>query len=309
VRISELWPNTKKVHQLSYEYTDKNISAWGGLRLVHELYCRSGLKEQISGLSFIKPESNRGYVPAQIIEGFLVSVILGSRRFTHSGMVRQDEVIKEIFGWNKGMASQSTFSRFFSRYDFDDNESLMTSLNKWWFERIQVDKHTLDFDSTVISRFGMQEGAERGYNPNRKGRASHNPILAFSAESRMVVQAWMRTGDSVSTTDFDEFLKSTLAVLPVEKIGLCRMDSGFCSGKVLLKMEDLNLKYIVSMKMRSRLVDTIYNQRTWRRMSAGIDCCSFEFKEGKWDKDRRVVVVRKDVRERPKSGGKTLFPD
>jgi hypothetical protein len=35
----------------------------------------------------------------------MTSVVLGSRRLEHRGMLRTDEVIKEIFGWEKGMAS------------------------------------------------------------------------------------------------------------------------------------------------------------------------------------------------------------
>jgi len=45
---------------------------------------------------------------------------------------------------------------------------------------------TLDFDSTVVTRNGQQEGACRGYNPVRHGRASHHPLLAFIAEFQFV---------------------------------------------------------------------------------------------------------------------------
>ncbi|MDD3250904.1 MAG: hypothetical protein PHF23_11165, partial [Smithellaceae bacterium] len=42
----------------------------------------------------------------------------------------------------------------------------------------------LDFDSTVVTRNGQQQGACRGYNPARPGRASHHPLLAFIADFR-----------------------------------------------------------------------------------------------------------------------------
>ena len=42
---------------------------------------------------------------------------------------------------------------------------------------------TLDLDSTVITRYGQQEGAARGYNPAEHGRVSHHPLMAFVADS------------------------------------------------------------------------------------------------------------------------------
>jgi hypothetical protein len=44
---------------------------------------------------------------------------------------------------------------------------------------------TLDLDSSVMTRYGEQEGAKAGYNPKKPGRASHHPLIAFMAEMRM----------------------------------------------------------------------------------------------------------------------------
>ena len=55
-----------------------------------------------------------------------MSVVLGARRLAHTGLLRQDEVIKEIFGWKRDMASQSTFSRFFQKYDTEMNDKIFT---------------------------------------------------------------------------------------------------------------------------------------------------------------------------------------
>lgn len=297
------------MHAINYEYTDKEISPWGGLRLIQELYERIGMRGMIEGLGLPERGSNRGYESADLIEGFIVSVILGAKRLSHSGTIGNDRVINEIFGWQKGMASQSTFSRFFRRFDFEMNDELMRCFNRSWFEKIDLDKHTVDIDSSVITRFGGQEGVERGYNPKRHGRGSHHPIIAFSAESKMVIQAWMRTGDSVSSTQFDEFLDEVLAVLPAEKIGLIRADSGFSGNDNLLHIENLGLNYIIAARLHSGLTDKIFNARNWHRVSHGISVCSFQYQAGTWGRSRRIVVVRKNTNQLPHSGGKTLFAD
>jgi hypothetical protein len=87
---------------------------------------------------------------------------------------------------------------------------------------VDIEKYTVDIDSSVISHFGDQEGVAVGYNPKRHGRASHHPLIAFSAEARMVIQSWMRSGDSASSTTFEGFMDGMLEVQPREKIGLVR---------------------------------------------------------------------------------------
>ena len=60
-----------------------------------------GVRELLSDLSIPRPGSNRGYCPEDLIEGCLFSVVFGSKRIAHSGMLRTDEVIQEIFGCKK----------------------------------------------------------------------------------------------------------------------------------------------------------------------------------------------------------------
>ena len=66
----------------------------------------------------------------------------------------------------------------------------------WFFEKLQVNYFTLDIDSTVLTRYGEQQlDAKKGYNPKKKGRKSHHPIIAFVNEVRMVANFWLRSQD------------------------------------------------------------------------------------------------------------------
>jgi len=107
----------------------------------------------------------------------------------------------------------------------------------------------VDIDSTVITRYGSQDGVEVGYNPRKPGRGSHHPLITFAAEAKMVIQSWMRTGDSVSSTDIEDFITVLLKTLDKSKIGLVRADSGFFSEATLGILEKNELKYIVAAKM------------------------------------------------------------
>ena len=257
-------------------YTDHPITPFGGLTTVKNFYQNSGLQDVISSLPLPQPGSNRGYDPVDIIEGFLVSVILGARRLAHAGLLRHDKVVSEMFGWTKGMASESTFSRFFKKFDVDLNDEVFIELNRWWFTKLKLKHHTVDIDSTVITRYGSQDGVEVGYNPRKPGRGSHHPLIAFSADAKMVIQSWMRTGDSVSSTDIGDFMTVLLKTLDKSNIGLIRADSGFFSQTTLNILEQNNLKYIVAAKMYAGLVREIFDADNWVPYSDGVDTCSIE---------------------------------
>ena len=78
----------------------------------------------------------------------------------------------------------------------------------------------MDFDSTIITRYGKQEGAKKGYNPKKQGRDSHHPLLAFIADLRLVANVWLRSGDTGSSNNFAAFLEDTLNKLKGKTIGL-----------------------------------------------------------------------------------------
>ena len=296
---------------LAYEFTDKEVSPWGGLRLIEETYRRSGLKEYLEQKCPDLPVtgSNRGYDSVDLAEGFMVSTILGATRLSHSGNLHNDKVVQKIFDWNKGMASQSTFSRFFKKFDQERNDKLFPAINRFWFSQIELDKMTIDLDSTVITRHGIQEGVAKGYNPKRPGRGSHHPLIAFVAEAKMVANAWMRTGDSASSTDFTEFFDELLTIIPAKRIGLFRADSGFCNETIMARLNKEKLKYIMATRMTGPLVKRIFEHKQWFPIDNGYWTASFSYQAKGWTKPRRMVVVRKDTGIHPDTGGKLLFPE
>ncbi len=301
------------MQMLDYQFTDKRVSPWGGIRMIHELYHSCGLRDIVRSSNLKEPGSNRGYCPYDIVEGFMTSVILGAKRLSHSALLQDDEVIKEIFDWKKGMCSQSTFSRFFGKYDFEDNEQIFPKLQSSWFSMFDIDRVTIDIDSTVITRYGEQQGVNKGYNKKKRGRGSHHPILAFVAELKMVANAWMRPGDSSDATNFQEFLDELFEVIPVDRIGLLRLDAGFYGNKALQRFEDEGLNYIVAAHFKQALKRRVQEQEQWtpfmEHEDSGMDYCSFEWKATGWLKPRRFVIIRKDIEKNPKQGGKLLFPD
>ena len=75
------------MHNIRYEFVEKPVSAWGGMRMMKELLDRTGIKEFMEKLPLPKPGSNRGYSPVQIVESFWVSVWIRSQQVCSECMV------------------------------------------------------------------------------------------------------------------------------------------------------------------------------------------------------------------------------
>jgi hypothetical protein len=149
----------------SVSYSSREVTAWGGLVLLRQMLDSLGFRQVAAGWGLPEPGSNRGYAPLQLIEQFIVSIWCGACRFAHAETVRMDNTLVRLFGWTKA-AGHKAIMRLFGRFDMLTNERVQAEVYRWFFGKIKALKQiTLDVDSTVIARFGAQEGAARGYNP------------------------------------------------------------------------------------------------------------------------------------------------
>lgn len=292
---------------LAWRFTDKPVTAWGGLRLVQEMLLRMRFREALRASGLPEPGSNRGYDPAVMMEVFLVCVWIGGMRFSHTMLVRFDEALREIFGWNE-VASVSTFTRFFRRFKRQDVDRVFGNLNTWFWDQLSPRTLTLDLDSSVVVRHGEQEGAVVGYNLRSPGKPSHHPLFAFVADQRMVLHAWLRPGNTASGNGSVVFLREALGLLGTRhRVGLVRADAGFYDGGFLNHLEAESIPYIIAGMLTVPLRHCITAQKTWTTVAEGIDIAEFGYEALKWGKKRRMIVVRQRADRRPKALGKPLI--
>lgn len=119
--------------------------------------------------------SNRAHDIDVILETFMTSVWCGANRFLHTEITRHDKALGKIFNW-KTCPGQDAYKRYFSKFDASSNIETAKHFFQWFFKNIHLNHFTLDINSTVVTRYGqLQEGAKRGFNPNKRGRKSHHP--------------------------------------------------------------------------------------------------------------------------------------
>ena len=286
-------------------FTDREITAWGGMALMQKMLQSIRFSDAAKQWDLPQPGSNRGYEPAQIIGQFLVSIWCGANRFAHAEITRLDATLTRLFGWG-AVAGHKAIVRFFNRFDMAGDEQVQEQIYRWFFDRLSIDRPTLDVGPTVITRCGQQQGATKGYNPSKPGRNSHHPLLAFIAESRMVANFWLRPGNTSSSNNILEFLQSTLRHLGNKTVGLLRADSGFSDEAIMDFPHGKSIAYIISAGLAQPLQRAMVAQCQFWIIEPGLEIGEIGHQAQGWAQARRIVVVRQSIRVRAQAPGKTL---
>jgi hypothetical protein len=199
----------------------------------------------------------------------------------------------------------------FSKFSQTDNLRVSDYFYKWIFSNLTTDNFTVDFDSSVLTRYGNQEGAKRGYNPQKRGRSSHHPLIAFVNDVRLVANFWLRSGDSSTSNNFLSFLENILEKSGSKPVSLIRLDSGFCSDDIMSYLEEKGRNYIIAAKFYHPIQRLIAGNENWILLDDGIEICEKIYQAKDWKVARRIVIVRQKIDVRPQATGKTLslFPE
>jgi len=95
-------------------FSDKEITAWGGMGLMKRLLDRIGFDSALQSCGLPQPLSNRGYRPEQLILQFMLSIWCGANRFEHGEVTRHDPVLRRLFGFAR-MANFKAVMRLFRK--------------------------------------------------------------------------------------------------------------------------------------------------------------------------------------------------
>src|SRR5512136_3209475 len=166
-------------------FTDKPVTAWGGLALFVAFAERVGLAAKLAEVLAFPVTSPNATPPAHILLAFWAGVLAGARRFAHLAILRVDEPVRQLFGLRR-FPSTATFTRFFRRFTAKTVTETFAPLFAGCLARLpqRAAGYTLDLDSSVFERYGTQAGAPKGDNPTKRGRPSHRPLFVIVAEAR-----------------------------------------------------------------------------------------------------------------------------
>jgi hypothetical protein len=84
----------------------------------------------------------------------------------------------------------------------------------------------------VQTKYGHQEGAAVGYNPQRRGRKSFHPLLAVAAGTRLCPYYRFRGGDTVTASQWEGAKEECQQWLGRARVWLNRGDLGLGHGRI-----------------------------------------------------------------------------
>ena len=283
----------RKYHTI---FSEKKLTGNAGLLNIGRFAEKLGLENILKKYVTIKRAPNADYQIKDVIVMLMFGVLAGAKHMNHLAILRADEVLRALFRWDK-FPDTTTFGRMFKLFspkhckELSDAESEIRHKvwSKKWFGKI-----TFDMDSSVRGVYGSQEGAEKGYNPQKKGQKSYHPLFCFIAENRECFHNWFRSGNTFSANGSVDFLKECFAKLPkrVWKV-FVRGDSAFFSGELFDYLESKGSQYLIKAKMRG--LTELLEKQSWSKIKnrPGYESTQFEFECNTWEKARTFVAVRK----------------
>ena len=289
--------------------TPRAVTPFGGLSVFVEFLGRIGFSDAISSHMPVRHHSPNSIPPAHTLTAFMMSVAAGARRFAHTSLMRADRCLHQMTGILR-FPCDDTIRNLYRRFGMKQVQEFFEPMWRWMIGRLprRQEGYALDLDSTVFQRYGSQDGAARGYNPQKPGRLSHHPILAVLAEANFILHGWLRSGNSGTARGVVEFLKEALALLPEGVFLRCvRADSGFFDNKLFVFLEELGTPYIVVARMTTWMKRFAAGVKEWRHLDDDYSVGEFTETLFGWETKRRFVVVREKMKDDKKSKGRLLF--
>ena len=224
------------------------ITDAGGLVVVRKLWDALGLGRWIDGRARDVPGR---YRPSLMVESWVVLLLYGGGVMDDLPLLERRGV-RRIFGWAR-VPHPATFGRWL-RGSAAVLSPLLDELlwrmvrRRWELAGGAPRSATIVMDSTVVVRYGLkQAGAERGYNPKKRGRPSHHPLLAYVLETGDCLGVRWRPGGAHTARGAEAWLAGLVARLRgagVRRITV-RLDKGFFSKSIARRMEELGISYLL----------------------------------------------------------------
>ena len=121
----------------------------------------------------------------------------------------------------------------------------------------------------------------------------------------MVANAWMRPGNTGASSSAEHFLEETFGIIGRDRIGLVRGDSGFCSEKMMRYFEQNEVSFIIAARFHAGLKGKMRSAR-WFKLKDGVEVCETRHAFSAKGKERRLILMRKDIGTLPRCTGRQL---
>jgi hypothetical protein len=275
------------------------LTHYGGVCLFHEFIQVLQFRRFASWhLSYSR--RNQDYSLPQMLLALIYPIILGLDRLETASFLRANGTFQYLTGLPNYPDPQS-LRRFLLQAPPEFRQQLHRFNDRLLRRFIHQPEHRsrliLDLDSTVVTVFGRQEGAEVGYNPRYRGKRSYDPLLCLEANSSFLWDTELRPGNAGTWAGSDELLADCFLSIPADiREVRVRADAGFGFDPVLTLLEQRPAQYAVVARLTTALKRVLGGLR-YQRLNARWEIAEFEHRLTGWRFARRCIVGRRKIEE------------
>jgi hypothetical protein len=304
----------KGLQSLDFSFEAECLTHYGGLFLIQRFCSRLRFRRRLQRILRAAPDWSE-FDPVDLILLLIFLLIAGVQRVNKSDKLQYDGFFLALLGMER-VPDESTLRRFLQRLPPDAIRQLVRLHDQFRAELFWLPnpRSSLIFhlDSVVLTLYGKQQGAHKGYNPHAKGRPSYHPILCFEGHGQEFWHGSLRPGDAGSNTGARHFVKRCLDKVPVS-IARSRIrflaDAGFFSGALIDDLDQWGCGFTIvcrSYEAYKRMAE----QAGFRDLKMGWGFAEFYHHPKTWAKPRRFVAIRRPLPVDPLEAHQlTLFKD
>src|SRR5487761_1015141 len=280
-------------------FTDAGLTHYGGILFFNEftrvLQLRRFLTRHLR-----YPRRNHDYQLSEMILSLAYPIILGLDRIETASLLRANGTFHYLTGL-RSFPDPQTLRRFLLNAPADLRKQLHRANDRLLQRFVHSPEHRsrllFDLDSTVVTSFGHQEGAEVGYNPRYRGKRSYDPLLCVEANSSFLWDVELRRGDAGTWAGSEELLACCFLSSPSDiREFRVRADAGFGFGPVLDVLEARSAQYAAVSRMTRSLKRALKGLH-YEPMNPRWEIAEFEHHPHDWSHARRCIVARKRIEE------------
>jgi len=285
----------------------KGLTHVGGIHFFHEFLRVLQLRHFLA-THLTYPRRNNHYHLSQMILALFYPIVLGLDRLETSSFLRTNGTFQYLTGL-PSFPDPQTLRRFLLQAPprfWEQMHRLNDRLLQTFIHRPEHRSRLIfDLDSTVITVFGHQDGAEIGYNPRYRGKRSYNPLLCIEANSSYLWDTELRPGNAGTWDGSLELLDTCLVNTPpdIREIRV-RADAGFGFNPVFEALESRPTQYAVVARLTQAFRRLLPGLR-YESANRDWQIAEFEHRPYGWQKARRFVVARRFVN--PEEAETALF--
>lgn len=279
---------------------EANVTGFGPAAYFIEFLKTNGLWErwvEDCPLNYSSPNAP----PKQDILGtVMLSVLAGHKRYAHITTVRSDNVLPQLLGM-KRVRSEEAVRRAFQQGEEEPWTGWTRKHLAATYEPVLSEPWILDLDATVKPLYGHQEEAVVGYNPRKPGRPSHVYHCYFIAAIRLIIEVEVQAGNRTASQYSQPGLWAWLDARPREQWPhLLRGDVSWGTERMMQEAERRELPYLFKLKKTAKVnrhIEKLWGRKDWAAAGSGWEGLSSELQLTGWSRTRRVVILRRQLRE------------